>query len=90
MEERIVNDDGLTTHKGCDMRHNRGKRSTVDSKLQLILGGARTGKSRFSLDQGNELSFERRFFVATATTHDEEMKDRVLHALASLAANLGP
>jgi adenosylcobinamide kinase / adenosylcobinamide-phosphate guanylyltransferase len=49
----------------------------VNSKLQLILGGARSGKSRFSLDQRNESSFERRFFLATATTHDEEMKDRV-------------
>jgi len=49
----------------------------VNSKLQLILGGARSGKSRFSLDQGNEISFERRFFLATATTNDEEMIDRV-------------
>lgn len=49
----------------------------MNSKLQLILGGARSGKSRFSLDQGNEPSFERRLFLATATTDDEEMKTRV-------------
>jgi adenosylcobinamide kinase/adenosylcobinamide-phosphate guanylyltransferase len=49
----------------------------VNSKLQLILGGARSGKSRFSLDQGNEISFERRLFLATATTDDDEMIDRV-------------
>ena len=49
----------------------------MNSKLQLILGGARSGKSRFSLDQGNEPSFERRIFLATATTNDEEMKIRV-------------
>jgi len=49
----------------------------VNSKLQLILGGARSGKSRFSLNQGTEPSFERRIFLATATTNDEEMKTRV-------------
>ena len=49
----------------------------MNSKLQLILGGARSGKSRYSLDQGSEVSFERRIFLATATANDEEMKARV-------------
>ncbi len=49
----------------------------MNTKLQLILGGARSGKSRFSLEQGSEPSFERRVFLATATTQDEEMKARV-------------
>ncbi len=49
----------------------------MNSKLQLILGGARSGKSRYSLNQGNEASFESRIFLATATSEDQEMKDRV-------------
>jgi len=49
----------------------------VNSKLQLILGGARSGKSRFSLGQGNEAAFERRIFLATATAGDEEMRQRI-------------
>lgn len=49
----------------------------MNSKLQLILGGARSGKSRYSLNQGNEAAFERRIFLATATAGDEEMKLRV-------------
>lgn len=67
----------LTTLKTRHIRHNHGKRSTVNSKLQLILGGARSGKSRFSLNQGNESTFERRIFLATATFQDEEMKIRI-------------
>jgi adenosylcobinamide kinase/adenosylcobinamide-phosphate guanylyltransferase len=49
----------------------------MNSKLQLILGGARSGKSRYSLNQGNEASFETQIFLATATSEDQEMKDRV-------------
>ena len=49
----------------------------MNSKLQLILGGARSGKSRYSLNQGTQASFEYRVFLATATAEDEEMKDRV-------------
>jgi adenosylcobinamide kinase/adenosylcobinamide-phosphate guanylyltransferase len=49
----------------------------VNSKLQLILGGARSGKSRFSLGQGNEATFERQIFLATATADDEEMRQRI-------------
>ena len=49
----------------------------MNSNLQLILGGARSGKSRFSLSQGDEASFTRRVFLATATAEDEEMKARI-------------
>lgn len=47
------------------------------SHIQLILGGARSGKSRFALQQGNESSFDPLLFLATATAGDEEMKDRI-------------
>ncbi len=49
----------------------------MNNNLQLILGGARSGKSRFSLVQGDEALFERRVFLATATAGDEEMKARI-------------
>ncbi len=45
--------------------------------LQLILGGARSGKSRYALHQGNENSFEPRIFLATASAGDEEMRQRI-------------
>jgi adenosylcobinamide kinase / adenosylcobinamide-phosphate guanylyltransferase len=47
--------------------------------IQLILGGARSGKSRFALDQGNESTFEPLLFLATASAGDEEMKQRIQH-----------
>ena len=47
------------------------------SYLQLILGGARSGKSRYALHQGGELAFESHFFLATAFAGDEEMKQRI-------------
>jgi adenosylcobinamide kinase/adenosylcobinamide-phosphate guanylyltransferase len=45
--------------------------------LQLILGGARSGKSRYALNQGDESTYERRIFLATAFAGDEEMKKRI-------------
>jgi adenosylcobinamide kinase/adenosylcobinamide-phosphate guanylyltransferase len=49
----------------------------VNTNLQLILGGARSGKSRFSLAQDGDSSFDRRVFLATATAADQEMKERI-------------
>ena len=45
--------------------------------LQLILGGARSGKSRYALHQGNEDSFDSKIFLATATALDGEMTRRI-------------
>ncbi|HEY5038637.1 MAG TPA: bifunctional adenosylcobinamide kinase/adenosylcobinamide-phosphate guanylyltransferase [bacterium] len=45
--------------------------------LQLILGGARSGKSRYALRQGNEADFNPRLYLATASAGDEEMKSRI-------------
>jgi adenosylcobinamide kinase/adenosylcobinamide-phosphate guanylyltransferase len=45
--------------------------------LQLILGGARSGKSRYALNQGDESTYEHRIFLATAFAGDEEMKNRI-------------
>lgn len=46
------------------------------NRLTLILGGARSGKSRFALEHGTTLG-ERRVFIATALPSDEEMARRI-------------
>ena len=45
--------------------------------LQLILGGARSGKSGYAIAQGDESSFSGLHFLATASAGDEEMKQRI-------------
>lgn len=45
--------------------------------IQLILGGARSGKSRYALHQGDEDSFHPKVFLATASAHDAEMAWRI-------------
>jgi adenosylcobinamide kinase/adenosylcobinamide-phosphate guanylyltransferase len=54
-----------------------GKRTFMSAHVQLILGGARSGKSRFALNQGDENRFEPRIFLATASPGDEEMRQRI-------------
>ncbi len=49
----------------------------MNPHMQLILGGARSGKSRFALHQGNENTFEPKIFLATATALDPEMTQRI-------------
>jgi adenosylcobinamide kinase/adenosylcobinamide-phosphate guanylyltransferase len=53
------------------------KGAIMVTSLQLILGGARSGKSRYALNQGDESTYERRIFLATAFAGDEEMKKRI-------------
>jgi adenosylcobinamide kinase/adenosylcobinamide-phosphate guanylyltransferase len=50
--------------------------------IQLILGGARSGKSRFALEQVKQLSEDTGLpitFVATATASDPEMAQRIAY-----------
>lgn len=46
------------------------------SRLILILGGARSGKSRFALERGETLG-EEKIFIATARPSDAEMARRI-------------
>ncbi len=46
------------------------------SKIILIVGGARSGKSTFAL-QLAEKNYKNRAFIATATVIDDEMKSRI-------------
>lgn len=47
-------------------------------RLNLILGGARSGKSSFALDLAGKKGKEK-FYLATAEALDEEMKERIEH-----------
>ena len=47
-----------------------------NGKLILILGGARSGKSRFAVDTARKLS-SRVVYIATAQALDEEMQQRI-------------
>ena len=49
----------------------------MKAHLQLILGGARSGKSHYALHQGDEKSFKSRTFLATAQALDPEMTRRI-------------
>jgi len=46
------------------------------SKKAFILGGCRSGKSRFALEYGRKLG-KKRLFIATAEAKDEEMLERI-------------
>ena len=49
----------------------------------LILGGARSGKSRYALEFGESLS-EDRVFVATAQGFDEGMRERIARGIGRI------
>lgn len=58
--------------------------------LHLVLGGARSGKSRFALDQAQQLSEQSNLpvtFVATATASDDEMTKRIAYHQAERPAH---
>jgi adenosylcobinamide kinase/adenosylcobinamide-phosphate guanylyltransferase len=45
--------------------------------VTFILGGCRSGKSRYALKIARNLTADRRIFIATAVAFDEEMRARV-------------
>ncbi len=48
-----------------------------EKKLVFILGGVRSGKSRFALEMAKSLATDDILFVATAEAKDDEMKIRI-------------
>ncbi|WP_240435609.1 bifunctional adenosylcobinamide kinase/adenosylcobinamide-phosphate guanylyltransferase [Photobacterium salinisoli] len=54
---------------------------TIQATMSLILGGARSGKSRFAEQQakGQATQGKRLHYVATATPFDDEMRMRIKH-----------
>ena len=52
----------------------------MTTKRHLVLGGARSGKTRFALDEATRLAAERDcgvVYIATAEARDEEMSSRI-------------
>lgn len=47
------------------------------NKFIFILGGVRSGKSRFALELARQWQYEDVLFVATAEAKDEEMRERI-------------
>ena len=45
--------------------------------VTFILGGCRSGKSRYALEAARKLTAEQRIFIATAVAFDDEMRERV-------------
>jgi len=52
--------------------------------IVLVLGGARSGKSRYAQSRAESLA-PSRVFVATAEAHDDEMRDRIARHRADRA-----
>ena len=48
------------------------------SKVILVTGGCRSGKSGFALNTAEKIAADGRIFIATSLQLDKEMKDRVL------------
>lgn len=43
----------------------------------FIIGGCRSGKSKYALKMAEELSEDKKVFIATCVPHDDEMKQRI-------------
>ncbi len=67
--------DSVSRPPNVSLPHATQKKSRVHSKLIFVLGGARSGKSSFALQQGKTQS--PRAFLATAEPFDSEMTIRI-------------
>jgi adenosylcobinamide kinase/adenosylcobinamide-phosphate guanylyltransferase len=47
------------------------------NEITFVIGGCRSGKSRYALDRAGKLSENNKFFIATCMPQDEEMRQRV-------------
>jgi len=59
----------------------------LQGSLTLILGGVRSGKSRFAQELAAQLGGDDVLFVATAEARDDEMRHRIEHHQRSRPAN---
>ena len=55
-------------------------------KIIFVIGGCRSGKSRYALNLADQISEDNKIFIATCVPGDEEMKQRVLHHQKERAA----
>ncbi|WP_457553982.1 bifunctional adenosylcobinamide kinase/adenosylcobinamide-phosphate guanylyltransferase [Desulfobacula sp.] len=49
----------------------------MKKKITFVVGGCRSGKSSFALDQANRVKGENKYFIATSVPKDSEMEKRV-------------
>lgn len=47
------------------------------NNIVFVLGGCRSGKSRYALETAQKISGDKKVFIATCIPHDDEMKQRV-------------
>ena len=47
------------------------------NEITFVIGGCRSGKSRYALDLAGTLSENKKIFIATCLPQDEEMRQRV-------------
>jgi len=47
------------------------------NEIRFVIGGCRSGKSRYALDLAGKLSENKKIFIATCQPQDEEMRQRV-------------
>ena len=59
------------------MRHAILNRKIKMKKITLVIGGCKSGKSRFALEEADRNATGRKIFVATSVPFDNEMKDRI-------------
>jgi adenosylcobinamide kinase/adenosylcobinamide-phosphate guanylyltransferase len=46
-------------------------------KITLVIGGCKSGKSRYALEAADRKTTQQKIFIATSVPFDDEMKDRV-------------
>jgi adenosylcobinamide kinase/adenosylcobinamide-phosphate guanylyltransferase len=46
-------------------------------KIVLVIGGCKSGKSRYALERVDRLAVRHKIFIATSVPFDDEMKDRI-------------
>lgn len=62
--------------------HNKGRqkmteKTTEAHKITLVLGGCRSGKSRYALERANAMAGADKLYLATSVPTDPEMEQRV-------------
>ena len=49
----------------------------MNKNITFVIGGCRSGKSSFALDQANKIIGKNKYFIATSVPRDSEMEKRV-------------
>ena len=52
-------------------------KNILKKNITVVIGGCRSGKSSFALDQANKIKGENKYFIATSVPMDSEMEKRV-------------